>query len=324
VDKWYIDYSAKRLTGSVIKSTAVGPAGEHPSGVIRYIDAPEKLQTKHVDQGEYASLKAAGLELPATYFEIGYEDPNGGYAGGQANARRALAGADWLGFKGIILMCCDRWFVQAPHSPVTAARWQAYLDGAVSVLGRGRTGAYGFSDAMDAARGHVDYFVQCGARSAVRPFVHGWQDNNYKPSVGGISTDRVLILQNFPAAGGGSTAPTTPSAPQTSEDELMERITVGSSQTDTSFRVKLSGGPNAGIVIRPVLDAAGAAPDLVYVPHIYAWKGDETAHKAGIGYDPGSGGDVTFVRTPTRFPLPGATWADVVYSSSKPFEVDCF
>lgn len=194
---WYIDYSAKRLTGSVIKGTAVGPAGEHPSGVIRYIDAPGNLQTKHVDQAEYASLKAAGLELPAAYFEIGYEDPNGGYAGGQANARRALAGADWLGFKGIILMCCDRWFVQPPHNPVTVARWQAYLDGAVSILGRGRTGAYGFSDAMDAARGHVDYFVQCGARSAVRDFVHGWQDNNTKPTVGGISTDRVLMLKNF-------------------------------------------------------------------------------------------------------------------------------
>lgn len=194
---WYIDYSAARLSAATIKGTAVGPAGEHPTGVIRYIDAPENLKTKHTNKAEYDDLVRSGLNMSAMYFENGYEDPNTGYAGGQANARRALRGAEWLGFKGVVLMCCDRWFVQAPHQPVTAARWQAYLDGAVSVLGRARTGAYGFRDAIDAAQGHVDYFVQCGSRSVLHPKANGWQDNNTQPKVGGIATDRVLILKNF-------------------------------------------------------------------------------------------------------------------------------
>lgn len=196
---WHIDYSAARPSGSTIKSTRVGPAGEYPVGVIRYVDAPDKVQTKHATPADVASLRAAGLRLDAMYFEIGTNDPLGGYNAGRANAIRAKAGADWLGFNGVILFCCDRWMAASATQPVAIpkASWQAYLDGAVSILGRGRTGAYGFFDAMDAAVGHVDYFVQCGSRSVVRSFVHGWQDNNVQPVVGGIATDRVLILKPF-------------------------------------------------------------------------------------------------------------------------------
>lgn len=170
-----------------------------------------------------------------------------------------------------------------------------------------------------------DVIVWCaryGATPTVGYDVHQYSSAGVVPGVTGVvDRNRGTTPLNLPA-GGGSTTPAAPT--ETSEDDLMERITVGSSPTDTSVRVKLSGGPNAGIVIRPALDAAGAAPDLVYVPHVFAWKGSSTGNKTGIGYDPGSGGDVTFVRTPTRFPLPGATWADVEYSSNKPFEIDCF
>ncbi|MEC3974727.1 glycoside hydrolase domain-containing protein [Amycolatopsis sp. H20-H5] len=197
-DTWWIDYSAKRLSAATIKATAVGPQGEHPTGVIRYLDAPAQLQTKHTNVQEYTDLVRSGLAMQAMYFEVGRNDPLSGYAGGQANARRALAGASWLGFDGVILFCCDRWMYAAPGNPaIPPSVWQAYLDGAVSVLGRNRTGAYGFADAIDAAVGHVDFFVQCGARSAVRPFVHGWQDNNTQPVVDGIKTDRVLIFKPF-------------------------------------------------------------------------------------------------------------------------------
>lgn len=209
-DTWQIDYSAKQLDGHTIASTKVGPNGELATGAIRYIDDitnPSLVRSKHVTPTEYASLKAAGLSLDAMYMEVGIDDPLGGYPQGQNYARRALAGANALGFAGKILFCADRWFVSKNKITITAKNWQDYLDGAVSVLGRGRAGGYGFSDAADAGQGHVDYFVQCGSRSAVRSWVNGWQDNNVQPIVGGIQTDRVLILAPFAPAGGGGSAP---------------------------------------------------------------------------------------------------------------------
>jgi hypothetical protein len=194
---YLIDYSAGKLSAAVIEATAVGPQDEHPSGVIRYIDSPNRLGTKHTSLAEYQDHVRNGLTV-LLFFEVGTSDPLGGYAQGQAYAQRALAGANYLGYNGPIIFCCDRWMSGDPARGipgVPVSVWQAYLDGAVSILGRGRVGAYGFGDAMDAARGHVDLFVQCGARSVVRDFVHIWQDNNVQPFVGGIQTDRLLVLK---------------------------------------------------------------------------------------------------------------------------------
>jgi hypothetical protein len=208
---WWIDYSSKKISAAKILGTPVGPDGEHASGVIRYIDAPNLLDTKHTSTTEYHDQLAAGLGI-AMYFEVGKNDPMGGFARGQEYARRALAGADHLGFPGVVFFCADRWFTSPGFPTITPALWRSYLDGAVSVLGRARTGAYGFADAIDAAAGHVDYFVQCGRRSDVRDFVHGWQDNNVQPSVDGTPTDRVLIRHPIPFT-------PQPSAPVFQNDE---------------------------------------------------------------------------------------------------------
>jgi hypothetical protein len=196
VDTYLIDYSASKLAAAVIKATAVGPAGEHPVGAIRYIDAPNLLGTKHTNLVEYQDHVRNGL-TDYLFFEIDLDDVLGGYAGGQANAQRALAGANYLGYPSNypITMCNDRWFNQKNRPLITPDVYTAYLDGAASVLGIQRTGAYGFSDSMDAAVGHASFFVQCGARSVVRSHVHIWQDNNFQPYVGGIQTDRLLVLK---------------------------------------------------------------------------------------------------------------------------------
>lgn len=213
---WWIDYSAAKLSGATIAGAAVGPGSERASGAIRYLDAPGNLDTKHTDRTEYRSLLDAGLGL-AMYFEVGKNDPMGGFARGQEYGRRALAGADYLGFPGVVFFCADRWFRTPGFPVITPDVWGAYLDGAVSILGRDRTGAYGFSDAIDAAAGHVDYFVQCGARSALRGFAHGWQDNNVQPTVGGITVDRVLIQRPIPFAPVGGAA-----VPRNDEEWTMQ------------------------------------------------------------------------------------------------------
>jgi hypothetical protein len=243
-DTWHIDYSAAHLDGRTILQTRVGPKGEYASGAIRYIDDitnPRLVRTKHITKPEYTSLKSAGVALDAMYLEVGVDDPLGGYGQGQAYARRAQAGVNYLGWRGKVLFCCDRWFNVSGRTPISVRVWQDYLDGAVSVLGRSIAGSYGFADAIDAARGHVDFAVQAGSRSAVRSWVNGWQDNNSQPKVGGISTDRVLILKPFNPPGGGGTQPSKEaimkmavpqSLPKSAEwQQLVFPVEVGSNST---------------------------------------------------------------------------------------------
>lgn len=320
-DIWHIDYSAAQLDGRTIRQARVGPQGEYATGAIRYIDDitnPRLVRTKHITKPEYESLKSAGVAMDAMYMEVGLDDPLGGYAGGQVNARRALAGAKYLGWQGKILFCCDRWLNAPGRTPIPVRTWQDYLDGAVSILGRPIAGGYGFFDAMDAARGHVDFTVQCGARSAVRPWVNGWQDNNVQPKVGGISTDRVLILNAF-----GPSVPVAPSpnSPATSQAgvEIMERKTITPPNADqNSFRVWLSGSAGAAVIIRPRIGGDGYSKPM-WVGDIFAWGSDHQ----GVGHNPtqtpGYNNRLTSHR---RYDLPGAVWADINYSSTDPFEID--
>lgn len=178
--KYLLDYSARKLSADLIR------AGGY-LGAIRYIDSPNHWRTKHTDVEDYKQLVDAGLHV-LLVFEVLTTDPDGGFAAGVANATRAKAGADAIGYDGVIFFCEDR-----PSTP-SAANWQAYLDGAASVLGVERVGAYGFHAAMDAAIGHASLFWQAGRRVDVRPHVNYWQDNNIQIHVDGITCDRNLIL----------------------------------------------------------------------------------------------------------------------------------
>lgn len=183
---YWLDYSAAKLSASTVRN-----AGH--SGVIRYIDAPQNLKTKHTNKAEYDDFVRNGVPV-LLVFEVSTTDPSGGYNQGVAYAQRAKAGADYLGYKGPIFFCND-----APGLS-NVGLWRAYLDGAAAVLGRDRIGAYGFYNAMDAAVGHATYFWQAGRRSDVRSHVHIWQDNNTQINVGGITCDRNVILKEVQPA----------------------------------------------------------------------------------------------------------------------------
>lgn len=183
---YWLDYSAAKLPGETIKNAGYG-------GVIRYIDAPDRLRTKHTNMSEYQDHIRSGLQVWLV-MQNTTTDADGGRPAGEANARRAKAGADYLGYTGPIFFCNDRTTVPNP------AAWQAYLDGAASVLGINRVGAYGFANAMELAREHATWFWQSGRRTDLRPHVHFWQDNNTQVTVGGITCDRNLLLKDL---GGG-------------------------------------------------------------------------------------------------------------------------
>lgn len=189
---YYLDYSQHYPSISSIINGGYG-------GVIRYITDPPNMQPpnpgnpKHITTSEYDALVAAKLDVWLIY-QGSTTDADGGYSLGQRNARRALTGCTQTlrGHESPIFFTNDRTTLPNPSS------WRGYLDGAASVLGIERVGAYGFGNAMDAAVGHASYFWQAGRRSDVRDFAHIWQDNNFQPNVGGVSCDRNLILKDIP------------------------------------------------------------------------------------------------------------------------------
>lgn len=179
--EYWLDYSAAKLSGATIRNAGY-------TGVVRYIDSPANLGRKHTDLSEYQSHKAAGLKVYLV-FQTTTTASDGGYLVGVEHARRALAGANHLGYTGPIFFTNDRTTVP------NAAAWRAYLDGAASILGIGRVGAYGFYNAMDLALGHASFFWQAGRRTDTRSHAHLWQDNNTQVTVGGITCDRNLVLK---------------------------------------------------------------------------------------------------------------------------------
>lgn len=184
---YWLDYSAAKLSGPTIKAAGYG-------GVIRYIDSPDRLGAKHTNKAEYDSHIAAGLGVQLV-MQTTTTASDGGTAAGVDHARRALAGANLLGYHGRIYFTNDR-----PTLP-SSQKWDDYLTGACSVLGPERVGAYGFANAMDVAVNAtpVTGFWLAGSRSGVAPrsYLHFWQDNNTQVTVGGITCDRNLVLKDL-------------------------------------------------------------------------------------------------------------------------------
>lgn len=183
---YWLDYSGGTLSGALIRSQGY-------EGVIRYTTAPNLMNPpgklpKHTTKAEYQDHVRNGLKIRLAY-QGDTKDADSGYAGGQTNAQRALAGANYLGYTGRIYFTNDRTTLPDP------SLWRAYLDGAASVLGRERVGAYGFRNAMDAAVSHATGFWQSGRRSELAPHANMWQDNNTQVTVGGITCDRNLIIK---------------------------------------------------------------------------------------------------------------------------------
>lgn len=189
--EYLLDYSAGHIAAHSILTTAIGPNGERATGCIRYIDSPDRLRAKHTNILEWRDHLANGLKNYLV-MQNTTTDADGGYPSGRANGARAKAGTDYLDrYAGVVFFANDRTTVPDPNA------WRAYLDGAASVLGLGRVGAYGFGNALDLAVGHASAFWQAGAKSSLRKHANVWQDNNTQVKVGGITCDRNLVLNSI-------------------------------------------------------------------------------------------------------------------------------
>lgn len=239
---YWLDYSAAKLNGEVIKAAGYG-------GVIRYIDAPSLLRTKHTSIDEYNSHIAAGLDVRLV-FQNTTTDADGGYSAGVANAQRALAGANMLNYTGVIFFTNDR-----PTLP-NVVNWQRYLDGAASVLGVKRVGAYGFANAQNAAVNHASAFWQSGRQSELVAHANYWQDNNTQVTVGGITCDRNLVVRREDIIGSGTVAV----ALSSDEEDDMQPVTLPAAATSVSRTFIWDGRKAVLNVVSPSADGFVSAP----------------------------------------------------------------
>jgi hypothetical protein len=131
--------------------------------LMRYIGYPSNPKCISHYPGAFAAHEAAGRTVLLTVENQTY-DPRGGFLAGVAMANLALKDARSIGYpeNRPIFFCSDAWLSSNGISVATA---MAYLDGAASVLGVNRVGAYGFRDFVVPARqgNHARYIWLCGS-----------------------------------------------------------------------------------------------------------------------------------------------------------------
>jgi hypothetical protein len=163
---------------------------------LRYIDnAAYGLSAKDITKAEYVQLTTGGVRV-LLVFEHDTLDYTGGFLQGVINARRALAGADLLGYLGPIFMSVD---TSPSMTPAQVAVALDYLDGADRVLAPGRLGIYGFIEIIEAcqAKRLGSVYWLAGHQPAADAGVHIWQKNTGTVQVGGVECDVNIQLLPF-------------------------------------------------------------------------------------------------------------------------------
>ncbi|AHH94712.1 glycoside hydrolase domain-containing protein [Kutzneria albida] len=182
------DYSAGEFSPAQLDAYTAG-GGWDLRVLLRYIGYPQQPKCISHYPGAYQQHVAAGRTVVLLH-EWDVDDTAGGWDAGVAQARLALNDANSIGYPADmpIFMCADDWLSKHGISVSTA---MSYLDGAASVLGWNRTGAYGFSDFVHPAQdgGHARWFWLCGDEANVRDGIHLYQCNYSQFSHDGVGCD---------------------------------------------------------------------------------------------------------------------------------------
>lgn len=186
---WYgADYSARELSPGEITGFKDYPL----TFLMRYIGYPGNPKCISHYPGAFNSHEATGRTVLLVH-EHDINDPAGGFSAGVSHAQTALADARSIGYpeNRPIWFCADR-----NPSGVSDATAGAYLDGAASVLGHDRVGAYGFRDFVRAAinGNHARWIWLCGASpvddaEVANLRINIYQFNNGRIYPGGLECD---------------------------------------------------------------------------------------------------------------------------------------
>lgn len=188
----WVDYSGGRPGGAALKAAGI-------TGAIRYVSAGSA--GKLVTAAEYADLVAHGVQVLLVY-ELGVHDAEGGYTQGAAHAQAALSTARAYGIPDSVGIAA------AADEHLTAGQVPAavdYVRGFRDVLGKNRTGAYGFAEFVDAVHtaGYAGWYWKCGSApsAAESGWVNFWQRNTGQTTqvINGIICD--LNEERIPVTG---------------------------------------------------------------------------------------------------------------------------
>lgn len=142
--------------------------------LFRYIGWPDNPKCISHYPGAYRALADSGRVVLLVMAE-GKTDPAGGHDAGAAMAQRARDDAASVGYPDSlpVFFCAGTW-LSLDGIPVDTA--MAYLDGAASVLGKNRVGAYGNRDFIQAAKagGHAEWLWLCGSAPDIGELAQGW------------------------------------------------------------------------------------------------------------------------------------------------------
>lgn len=136
-----------------------------------------------------------------------------------------------------------------------------------------------------------------------------------------LGIDKSSVADRWPGVDAAAAASSTGgAAASTTGVELMERITVTPPNNgENAVRLNLPGGSNAKVIVRPQLNGDGKVKAPMWVGDIFAWGQDG----AGVGHNPTQvKGYNNRLDSHREYPLPGALWCDLNYSSSLPFTID--
>jgi hypothetical protein len=178
----WADYSGGRPSGAALRGAGFG-------GAIRYVGlgGGASLPGKRITAAEYRDLTGAGVQV-LLVCEGDTTDAWGGYAAGVANARIALADARALGIPDAVGIAAAADAHAANQAQITAA--VEYARGFQDVLGKTRTGFYGFQETVTAVRtaGVGSWYWRCGSQPSAteKAWTHLWQ-RNQAPTVRVVS-----------------------------------------------------------------------------------------------------------------------------------------
>jgi Rv2525c-like, glycoside hydrolase-like domain len=264
-----------------------------------YLDRPDSSLTR----ADIDAHHAAGIDI-GLFAEWGSQRMLGGNTAGVVDGQRAQRALAALGApNGVAVYFAADWDVQRAQYPVV----EAYLGGAVSVLGKPISGLYGGLDIVShvKAAGLVTYYCQTYAWSAGiwAPGVHVQQYNNGQ-YIGGheVDYDRAMVADFGQWKAGTDVglsiklaATASATAPWGSFGTAINATGTGAKRVADGTMVTLTKGQNLGVVQKGTLLVAHqtwAANSPVYVTN------DQTGELAIWAPD------VTF--TPIAPPVPPA------------------
>jgi hypothetical protein len=181
----WADYATGRPPAAAVKAAGFG-------GVIRYvgIGGGGTLPYKRITAAEYQDHVRNGLQV-LLVCEASTTDAWGGYNAGVTNAKAALNDARALRIPDSVGIAAAADAHAANQAQIDAA--VAYARGFQDVLGKARTGFYGFSETVTAVRnaGIGSWYWRCGSQpsAAEKTWTHLWQRNDGTTKVAGTTVD---------------------------------------------------------------------------------------------------------------------------------------